>query len=225
MNKLTAGILVALVGALSSMPSAQATIIGGSVTGGQSATAGGTFIKLTPPVPNPFGTPNSVGNDTFQSPNLYGFDEDQNVQVGPGSLAVDELAGGGSGSLAAGTEVASHYIFFDPRNAMSQTGYVDFDANILAVITSTGHLLASDYLANTGINYLNPAARGLESGDSATIDPSNASRLLVDWAASTPGDYVRVLTQHSPGAVPDVGSTLGLLVFGVGALAGLRRLR
>ena len=72
MNKHTAGILVALVGALSSMPSAQATIIGGSVTGGQSATAGGTFIKLTPPVANPFGTPNSVGNDTFQSPNLYG---------------------------------------------------------------------------------------------------------------------------------------------------------
>src|SRR5437016_5084421 len=56
-----------------------ATITGGAVTGGTALGAGGTFVKLTPPLANPFGPPNSVGNDTFQSPNLFGFDEDQNI--------------------------------------------------------------------------------------------------------------------------------------------------
>src|SRR5437879_5730551 len=56
-----------------------ATITNGIVTGGTALTAGGVFVKLTPPLANPFGPPNSVGNDTFQSPNLFGFDEDQNI--------------------------------------------------------------------------------------------------------------------------------------------------
>jgi len=44
---------------------AGATSIGGSVTGGTALAAGGTFIKLTVPLSNPFGPPNGVGNDTF----------------------------------------------------------------------------------------------------------------------------------------------------------------
>lgn len=199
-----------------------ATVIGGAVTGGDSLALGGTFNKLAPPLANPHGAPNSVGNNTFQDPNLYAFDEDQNVFIGPGDLSVDQLAGGGPGVLAAGTEVASHYVFFDPQNVRSQRGYVDFDADILAVITSTDFLLASDYLANTGINYLNPSARGLEAGDSATIDGVLKNRLVVDWNASTPGDYVRVLTKHSP-AVPDSGMTLRLLAGSLGLLACVRR--
>jgi hypothetical protein len=58
---------------------AHATAITGFVTGGTAFAAGGTFVKLTAPIANPFGPPNSVGNDTFQSPNLYEFDEDQNI--------------------------------------------------------------------------------------------------------------------------------------------------
>ncbi len=61
---------------------AVAEIISGAVTGGTALTAGGTFVKLTPPLPNLFGPPDSVGNDDFQSPNLYGFDEDQNILIG-----------------------------------------------------------------------------------------------------------------------------------------------
>jgi hypothetical protein len=204
----------------------EAVVIGGSVTGGSAATAGGVFIELTPPLSNPFGPPNSVGNNTFQNPNLYAFDEDQNVLVGPANLSVDQIPGGGPGTIPAGTEVASHYVFFDPGPVQSQLGYVDFDADILAVITGTANLAASDYLANTGINYLNPAARGLEAGDSAPIDLLLPYRLNVDWDASTPGDYVRVLTRHSPGAtVPDTGSSRMLIAFGLVALAGVRRFR
>src|SRR6188472_3309868 len=67
---------------------AQAIIVAGAVTAGP-----GAFILLTPPLPNPFGPANSVGNDTFQSPNLYGFNEDQNVAVSGSALAVDYKPG------------------------------------------------------------------------------------------------------------------------------------
>lgn len=201
-----------------------ATIIGGAVTGGSASAAGGTFAKLTPPLTNPFGPADSVGNDTFQSPNLCGFDEAQNVLIGPGDLSVDVIGGGGSGTISSGTEVTSHYVFFDPGPSLSQVGFVDFDADILAVITSTGTLLASDYLGNSGVNYLNPSQRGLETGDSATIDATNPFRLDVSWTASSPGDYMRVLTGNLPrAAVPESGSTLLLLCCGIAVVSGFRR--
>jgi hypothetical protein len=68
--------VVAALTACTLVQNAHAIIIDGSVTGGSALTDGGTFAKLSPPLANPFGPPNSVGNDTFQSPNLYGFDED-----------------------------------------------------------------------------------------------------------------------------------------------------
>ena len=195
---------------------AQATIIGGSVTGGTAFTAGGTFVKLTPPLSNPFGPANSVGNDTFQSPNLYGFDEDQNILISA-ALAVDVGT-----APAAGTVVASHYVFFDPGPSQHIIGTVDFDSDVIAIITSTGNLAASDFLANTGITYLNPGARGLEAGDSVTI--SGARQILFDTFASSPGDYVRVLTQFSPAAATPEPGGLWLLGLGLTALT-LRRTR
>ena len=60
-------------------------------------------------------------------------------------------------------------------------------------MTSTATLAASDFLANTGVNYLNPGARGLEPGDSVTIN--GPKQILFDTFASSPGDYVRVLTE------------------------------
>lgn len=197
---------------------ANATVVTGGVTLGS-----GSFVKLFPPLANPFGAANSVGQDTFQNNNLYAFDEDQNVFVGPGNLLAEITPGNIAGTVLAGTEVASHYVFFDPQSA-TQTGYVDFDSNILAVFTSTPSLAASDYLANTGVNYLNPGLRGLEPGDSAVIDSTLAYRLNVHWTAASPGDYVRVLTAHSP-SVPDAGSTLLLLGCALVGLRGLDRYR
>ena len=150
-----------------------ATIVSGAVTGGQSLTQGGTFVKLTVPFTNS-DPDNTVGNDTFEDPNLYGFDEGQNIDISV-DLAVDILADGmggssGSGIVPMGSTVASHYIFFDPAattGGTTQVGTVSFDSDIFGIITSTSNLAASDFLINTGVTYLNPTLRGLESGDSA----------------------------------------------------------
>ena len=167
-------------------------IISGSVTGGSALTAGGIFVKLTPPLQNPFGPVDSVGNDNFQSPNLFGFDEQQNVVLT--SPLTAEI---GSSPLAAGTVVASHYVFFDPGPSLNVIGTVNFDANVLAICTSTTSLASSDFLAATGVNYLSTSLRGLEAGDSVTI--SGPRQILVSVAANSPGDYVRVLTAAAPG--------------------------
>jgi hypothetical protein len=202
----------ALLAALSS--SSQATAIGGAVTSGS-----GAYVKLV--VPFTESTPdNTVGNNTFQDPNLYAFDETQNVNA-PDPIAVD--IGGIGGVIPANTVVASHYVFFDPNGSTHQEGWVDFDSPILGVVTSTNRLLGSDIYVNPGVTYLNPGARGLEGGDSVAIDGALDYRLLVDWTASTPGDYVRVFTQRSPGAVPDTGFSLALFGIGLGALGVARR--
>lgn len=208
---------------------AHATIIAGAVTGGSSFTAGGTFVKVFP-VPGPpddlfnvTATFDTVGNNNQQSHNLWGFDEDQNIVL-PGPISVDVLApGGGAGVLAAGTTVASHYIYYDPVNANVE-GWVKFDAPVLAILSSTANMLATDFLANTGVTYLNPSLRGLEAGDFATIDSLDAFRINIDFTASNPGDYIRVLTAFSPAAAPAPGA---LLILGAGLLliGALRRRR
>jgi hypothetical protein len=117
--------------------------------------------------------------------------------------------------------VASHYIFFDPGPTENIIGTVNFDSDVLAIITSTANLANSDFLANTGVNYLNPGQRGLEAGDSVTI--SGVRQILFDTTASSPGDYVRVLTIFSPSAdVPEPGSA-SLLAAGLLGLVSLLR--
>ena len=203
---------------------ASATIVSGAVTGGASLTQGGTFIKLSVPFTdsNPV---NTVGSNTFQTPNLYGFDEGQNIDITV-DLNVNILAdglggGGGAGIVPMGSTVASHYIFFDPQSRTRQAGTVTFDSNIFGIITSRANLAASDILINTGVNYLNPGNRGLEGGDSVTITGLNT--ISVDWLASSPGDYIRVLTDFSPGAVVPVPAAIWLFGSGLISLIGIAR--
>jgi hypothetical protein len=113
---------------------AGATTISGAVTGGSALAAGGTFVLLHAPLSNPFGPPNSVGDDNFQSPNLFAFDEDQNILLA--ALLTPDVGG----AIPAGTIVASHYIFFDPGPSQSVIGTVNFDSNVLAIFTSTALL-------------------------------------------------------------------------------------
>ena len=124
-------VAIALLVFATSIP-ATAEIIAGKVTGGTVFFAGGTFVKLAVSLSNPFGSPDSVGDDTFQSPDLYGFDEDQNILL-TAPLIVDV----GSSPIPAGTIVASPYVFFDPGPTQRVIGTVDFDADVLAIITGT----------------------------------------------------------------------------------------
>lgn len=190
--------------------SANAVVVGGMVTSGS-----GSFIELDP------STGFSVGNDTFQDPNLYAFNEDQNISI-PSEIQVNIGT-----NPQAGEVVASHYVFFDPGPGTRQQGYVDFDADIFGVATSTAFLAASDFLINNAVTYLNPTLRGLESGDVVSIDPGNSKRLLVDWFAATPGDYVRVFTKESPtfDAPIPLPAAGWMLLGAVAGLAGLRRRR
>jgi PEP-CTERM motif len=211
MKKLCVGI--ALLTLTASIPST-ADIISGVVTGGTAQAAGGTFVKLTVPLSNPFGPPNSVGDDNFQSPNLFGFDEDQNI------LLTAPLTPDVGSTIPAGTIVASHYIFFDPGPSQQVIGTVDFDSDVLGIETSTANLGATDFLADTGVNYLDPTERGLEAGDSVTI--SGPEQILFDTFASSPGDYVRVLTAFSPGGAstpPAVPEPSSLVLMGSGLVA------
>ncbi len=191
-----------------------ATIIGGDIIG---STSGGTFLKLSSPLPNLFGPPNSVGGDTFQSPNLFGFDEDQNIL-----LTSPLMVNVGSNPIPIGTTVSSHFLFFDPGPTQHIFGTVDFDANVLAIITSMSYLFNSDFLANTGVNYLYQSVQGmLNPGDSVTI--SGPRQILVNLTDCTPGDFFRVLTASTPAPVPEP-ATLHLLGLGFG-LVLLARLK
>ena len=96
-----------------------------------------------------------------------------------------------------GLIVASHYIFFDPESG-SQVGTVTFDSPVVAIITRSTNLAASDYLINNGVNYQNPGARGIEGGDRVKI--IRIDTIEISWYASSPGDYIRVLTLYSPSA-------------------------
>jgi hypothetical protein len=209
---------LALAGFLLSLmvQTAPAAILSGEVTGG---TTSGVFIKLSPPLPNPFGPPNSVGDDNFNRPNFYGFDEDQNIILAV-PLAVDI-----GSPLLIGRLVSSHYIFFDPGPIERMIGTVNFDGEVLAIVTSTINLANSDFLANTGVNYLNPTNRGLEletvPPDAVTI--SGLRQIGFDVTAATPGDYIRVLTAGSTNVVaaPEPGT---FVIMGLG-LAGMAALR
>ena len=151
----------------------------------------GTFVKLDP------AKPFAVGADTFDDDNLYAFDEDQNILL-EDPIRVD--FGSAGREIPAGTVVASHYVFFDSIAGI-HIGYVDFDAPILGVAAFEETMAATDFLANTSVTYLSPGLRGLERGDYVWIDPDDPYRLRVFWAGSSPGDYVRVFTKKSVGAI------------------------
>jgi len=177
-------LLAALLGTLTQP--AMAFVIGGRI---MQQTGNGQFEKLETK------TPFDVGADNFDSCNLFAFDEDQNI------LLVEPIRvdiGGLNGFIKAGTIVASHYVFFDSIDGF-HAGHVDFDAPVLGIAALQGTMGATDFLANTSVNYISTELRGLEPGDYAWIDPEDPHRIWVSWAGSSPGDYIRVFTARSPG--------------------------
>jgi hypothetical protein len=144
----------------------------------------GRFVLLEEP-------PLAVGEDIFDSPDLIAFDEAQGVRL-PATLDLDL-----GGPIPAAAVVAFHSVVFDGTGGR-QRGWVLFDAPILGVATTPETLAATDALADVGTLFLGHEMRGLEPRDMAWVDPDDPRRLWVDWAGSSPGDHLRVVT----GVVP-----------------------
>ncbi len=193
----------AAVGALSTAGSANAAVVMGELTGGSALTNGGAFQQLTPAAGF------NVGNNNQQSNNLFAFDEQQNVTL---LSAI--------GGIAAGTVVNSHYVFFDPGPDFRAIGYVDFDSDILGVLDGRADMEMTDaLLGNANVNYVSVNLRGLESQDSFN---TVGNRININFRASSPGDYVRVLTAAP--AVPEP-STWAMMIGGFGLVGGAMRRR
>ena len=208
---------------------AGAVVIDGAVTGGFSFDNGGVFRKIAPGPGFDSNPPNTVGRNNHEDLDLYAFDEDQNILL-TADLVVDATNPAlGPGvvtptSILAGTVLASHYVFYDPAGGTTrdQRGWVAFDAVIVGVAYSTETMAASDFLANSGITYLSPELRGLEAGDGGAL-AGGGYRITLDWAASNPGDFMRIFTLESPGAAVPVPAAAPLLLAALGGLAALRR--
>ncbi|WP_375186437.1 VPLPA-CTERM sorting domain-containing protein [Pseudooceanicola sp.] len=199
---------------------AQATLVSlGDCTGGISCT-----ITSTPP------------NPVSQNPNdrtLLAWNEKQNFVLTE-RLRVDRVfdtnasfvssAGGGDYFLEVGTIVSSHYIQWDNDGSGSdriQTT-IGLDSQIFAFITADQNLFDSDYLGLPGLDYADFNLRGLENSDTTIF---NGSDVDIDWTASSPGDWTRLITAYSPSAEVPVPAALPLLLGAFGALGAMRRRR
>ncbi|OXU15429.1 hypothetical protein [Sedimentisphaera salicampi] len=147
---------------------------------------GGSVTVISPPL--------NTGEDNHQIDELLGFNERQNVTL-QSELALDYP----NANIPAGATVSSHYIIYDPQDQANITGTVVTDEQVAGLIYETDKLNASDFLGLPGTNYLNPSMRGLESGDSASIDETYT--VSFDLGASTPGDYARIITASEPAVV------------------------
>ncbi|MET1412441.1 hypothetical protein ABVF61_09255 [Roseibium sp. HPY-6] len=181
--------LVLLLGLATGLTSPSwAVVLGGEIIDQR---GNGKFVLLDT------STPFSVGADNFNTDNLYAFDEDQNILLSE-PIRVD--FGGDNGVIRQGETIASHYVFFDSFAGVHY-GYVDFDAPILGIAAFQDTMAATDFLANNDVNYISTELRGLEPGDRVWVDSQSPNRLWVFWAGSSPGDYIRVFTEKSLGAM------------------------
>ena len=203
--KVFSKLTVAAVGMILGMAAspAQAAILG--------ASEGGTIIDA----------PNNTAVGRAESTLMQGFDEKQNF------LLQEDLQVDFGQIIEAGTLVNSQMIFLDtPGNSrVRQSVEWLFDGEILGVISDpNGNLeAASNFLGAEKTQYNNSQirARGLESGETYTVD---GNKLSLTMTVTSPGDWIRVVTKAEPQAVPEPASVLSLLAVGAfGTASTLKR--
>ena len=84
-----------------------------------------------------------MGNDTLQSPNLFGLDETRNTVLTSAKSA-------GAGVVLSAGGLASYHVRYAPTSGHA-VGKTEFDSLVLATLSSTTTRAASDCLASTGI--------------------------------------------------------------------------
>jgi hypothetical protein len=80
----------------------------------------------------------------------------------------------------------------------------------------------SDFLGLAGVDYNDFGLRGLEAGDDTVFDGNSVN---IDWSATSPGDWTRLITAYSPGGQVPVPAALPLLLGGMGVLGFAARRR
>ncbi|WP_161973935.1 VPLPA-CTERM sorting domain-containing protein [Hwanghaeella grinnelliae] len=185
------------------------------------------FVTATPP------------NPIIQNPNdgiLLAWNEVQNFELtqdlrvdrvfDPNASFVEALSGGDF-LIKAGTIVSSHYLQWDPGNGSDGrvSSTIELDSQVFAFITADNNLFNSDFLGLAGLDYADFGFRGLESGDTTVF---NGTDVDISWAATSPGDWTRLITAFSPGGVttvpvPAAAPLLGLGLAAFGLLSTRRR--
>lgn len=94
-----------------------------------------------------------------------------------------------------GQAVDSWLLFFDPLGSSSVAGSVTFAQSVLQVFGTRADLQNSSSFQRTGYTYNYSVNVAPEAGDTTTFSGKTVN---LNWGASDPGDYVRVLT-----AVPE----------------------
>jgi hypothetical protein len=112
----------------------------------------------------------------------------------------------------------SYLLMFDPVNVTGKVNAtVTFAGNVFATFTNKAGLIASSAYQNAGVTYDWKKLSGLEGKEALTV---TGNAISFKWTASSPGDYVRVLTVS---AVPEP-ETYALLLAGLGIMgAAVRR--
>lgn len=178
-------------------------------------------------------------NPVTQNPNnglLIAWDEVQNFVLTE-DLRVDrvfdinasfvEATGTGDFWIKAGTIVSSHYLQWDPGTYLNQqsssavTAQIQLDSQVFAFITADQNLFDSDFLGLPGLNYNDFGLRGLEPGDTTDFVGENVN---INWSASSPGDWTRLITAFSPAAAEVSEPNLAFSMFIVIALLWRRKL-
>ena len=160
---------------------------------------------------------------------LYVWDEVQNLTL-TSDLYVNRVADnaasyvdfdGSNYYIKAGTIVSSHYVQWDPGNDTRVKATLNFDSDIFAFIISDSFLANSDsQLGLSSINYGDFTNRGLERGDTTNF---NGGSVDINWNATSPGDWTRLITAYSPGGEVPVPTTILLLNSGLLCLVGVSR--
>ncbi|MEO0531241.1 MAG: PEP-CTERM sorting domain-containing protein [Planctomycetota bacterium] len=156
---------------------ASADVVGGLVTGGSS---GGSFQLIAPPA--------AIGPDSLESPDLFAFDEEQDVVLTqPLPIGLGRVAGVGS-------VLSSHYVAFDPAEPSTLEAAVDFDAAIVGLIRGDGLDGTTALFGIDSTTYTTAPALGVDMTDEVLIAPGMPNRLILRYGANSPGDHLRVLT-------------------------------
>lgn len=171
------------------------------------------FVKNTPDANDPiqgFGEADYVQG--FSESTGITLTDDISIQLGDGS----------TGTLAAGTVVNSHMIYFDPEGDDLLTVSdieILFDSQILGlVVTDQAMVDTHALLGHTDLNYYGGTDMNYGPNGAPDVELFSGSTLTVSLRASQ-GDYFRVLTAST---VPTPGS---LALLGVAGLIGTTRRR